>query len=260
MQFQSDPFLGWTTIEGRDYLVRQLNDHKASVPLEELKAAGLLEYAAVCGETLARGHARAGDPCRIAGYIGTSDRFDSAIAKFAAEYAEQTERDWETLVRSRKVGPRVASKSRSSTPSRQTGTVPSLPCGSVKPQTGRALPQGRLRRDATPDPKAERSTGRRNRKVTRAAFVEARHARAGPIPFHVSARILMTSRHARCAPQKQSPPASLQAAAGLVALDAVESYQIMRPESCMSRGLLATLLISPYVEPLTPPFGELKTT
>ena len=81
MQFQSDPFLGWTTIEGRDYLVRQLNDHKASVELDELKSAGLLEYAAVCGETLARGHARAGDPCHIAGYIGTSARFDDAIAQ-----------------------------------------------------------------------------------------------------------------------------------------------------------------------------------
>jgi uncharacterized protein (DUF2252 family) len=102
MQFQSDPLLGWTTIEGRDYLVRQLNDHKAGVDLDQLKSAGLLEYAAVCGETLARGHARAGDPCLIAGYIGNSDRFDLAIAKFAADYAEQTERDWQTLLHARK--------------------------------------------------------------------------------------------------------------------------------------------------------------
>jgi uncharacterized protein (DUF2252 family) len=102
MQFQSDPFLGWTTIQGRDYLVRQLNDHKAGVELDQLKSAGLLEYAAVCGETLARGHARAGDPCLIAGYIGTSDRFDLAIAKFAADYAEQTERDWQALLHSRR--------------------------------------------------------------------------------------------------------------------------------------------------------------
>jgi uncharacterized protein (DUF2252 family) len=100
MQFQSDPFIGWTTIQGRDYLVRQLNDHKAAVELDQLKSAGLLEYAAVCGETLARGHARAGDPCLIAGYIGTSARFDQAIAKFAVDYAEQTERDLQTLVNS----------------------------------------------------------------------------------------------------------------------------------------------------------------
>jgi uncharacterized protein (DUF2252 family) len=102
MQFQSDPFLGWTTIQGRDFLVRQLNDHKAAIASNDLKSAGLLEYAIVCGETLARGHARAGDPGMIAGYIGTSDRFDSAIAKFAADYADQTDRDWEALTRSRR--------------------------------------------------------------------------------------------------------------------------------------------------------------
>ena len=101
MQFQSDPFLGYTTIEGRDFLVRQLNDHKAAVEMTELKAAGLLEYAAVCGETLARGHARSGDSGVIAGYIGASSRFDAAIASFAADYATQTERDWQSLLRSR---------------------------------------------------------------------------------------------------------------------------------------------------------------
>jgi uncharacterized protein (DUF2252 family) len=104
MQFQSDPFLGWTTIEGRDFLVRQLNDHKAAIALSELniKPAALLEYAALCGETLARGHARSGDAAMIAGYIGTSARFDAAIAHFAVEYAAQTERDWQALVRSRR--------------------------------------------------------------------------------------------------------------------------------------------------------------
>jgi uncharacterized protein (DUF2252 family) len=102
MQLQSDPFLGWTTIEGRDYLVRQLNDYKGSVDLQTLRAASLLEYAKVCGETLARGHARAGDPATIAGYIGTSNPFDEAIVRFAVEYADQTDRDWEALVHSRK--------------------------------------------------------------------------------------------------------------------------------------------------------------
>jgi uncharacterized protein (DUF2252 family) len=110
MQFQSDPFLGWTTIEGRDFLVRQLNDHKASVSLDELKSAALLEYAEVCGETLARGHARAGDPCVIAGYLGASDRFDQAIARFAADYANQTERDWQALVNSRRDTKQPATK------------------------------------------------------------------------------------------------------------------------------------------------------
>jgi uncharacterized protein (DUF2252 family) len=99
MQVQSDPLLGWTTIEGRDYLVRQLNDHKASVDITALKTAGLLDYSSVCGEMLARGHARAGDPAILAGYIGASARFDGAITKFAAAYANQTEKDWKQFVR-----------------------------------------------------------------------------------------------------------------------------------------------------------------
>ena len=102
MQLQSDPFLGWTTMEGRDYLVRQLNDHKASIRLETLKVGAMLEYASVCGEILARGHARAGDCAMIAGYLGTSPRFDEAVVAFAEAYANQTERDWEQLVRSLK--------------------------------------------------------------------------------------------------------------------------------------------------------------
>jgi uncharacterized protein (DUF2252 family) len=102
MQLQSDPFLGWTTMDGRDYLVRQLNDHKASVQLEDLKAAGLLEYAGVCGEMLARGHARSGDSSMVAGYLGNSTRFDDAVGVFAMAYADQTERDWKELVQSLK--------------------------------------------------------------------------------------------------------------------------------------------------------------
>jgi uncharacterized protein (DUF2252 family) len=102
MQLQSDPFLGWTTMDGRDYLVRQLNDHKASIQLEALKASELMEYAAVCGELLARGHARSGDSSMVAGYLGGSARFDEAVAEFAMAYADQTELDWKQLVQSLK--------------------------------------------------------------------------------------------------------------------------------------------------------------
>jgi hypothetical protein len=101
MQLTSDPFLGYTTIEGRDYLVRQLNDHKASLDLEHLTAASLLGYADICGELLARGHARAGDPVTIAAYLGTSNRFDRAILSFARAYADKTEHDWNALRRSK---------------------------------------------------------------------------------------------------------------------------------------------------------------
>ncbi len=101
MQLTSDPFLGYTTIEGRDYLVRQLNDHKASLDLEKVTAASLLGYADICGELLARGHARAGDPVTMSAYLGTSDRFDHAILRFARLYADKTEHDWNILKHSK---------------------------------------------------------------------------------------------------------------------------------------------------------------
>jgi uncharacterized protein (DUF2252 family) len=102
MQLQSDPFLGWTHIAGRQYLVRQLNDHKGSIELEDLAGAGLQAYGEVCGELLARGHARSGDPLVIAGYLGSGDGFAEALAKFGSLYADQTEKDWEALRHSRK--------------------------------------------------------------------------------------------------------------------------------------------------------------
>jgi uncharacterized protein (DUF2252 family) len=112
MQLQSDPFLGWTQIAGRDYLVRQLNDHKGSIELEDLSGGGLLAFAEVCGELLARGHARSGDPLVIAGYLGAGDGFAEALAKFGALYADQTGKDWKELCRSQKAGtkPRTGTK------------------------------------------------------------------------------------------------------------------------------------------------------
>jgi uncharacterized protein (DUF2252 family) len=106
MQLQSDPFLGWTQMGGRDYLVRQLNDHKGSIELEDLKGTGLNAYAEICGELLARGHARSGDPQMIAGYIGSGDGFAVAVAKFGALYADQTELDWQALRRKQGKGKR----------------------------------------------------------------------------------------------------------------------------------------------------------
>jgi len=104
MQVQSDPFLGWTQIAGRDYLVRQLNDHKGSIDLDDLSGDGLEAFAEVCGELLARGHARSGDPLVLAGYLGTGDGFAEALAKFGSLYADQTEKDWQELRRASKTG------------------------------------------------------------------------------------------------------------------------------------------------------------
>ena len=102
MQIQTDPFLGWTHIGARQYLVRQLNDHKGAIEIEDLVGASLKAYAEVCGELLARGHARSGDPQVIAGYVGSGTAFAEAIASFAEAYADQTVKDWEQLKRSGK--------------------------------------------------------------------------------------------------------------------------------------------------------------
>ncbi|MGB0053560.1 MAG: DUF2252 family protein [Terracidiphilus sp.] len=104
MQIQTDPFLGWTHIGSRQYLVRQLNDHKGSIEIEDLAGANLKAYGEVCGELLARGHARSGDPQVIMGYIGNGEPFAKALGDFGVCYAEQTEKDWEQLKKSGKAG------------------------------------------------------------------------------------------------------------------------------------------------------------
>jgi len=107
MQLSSDPFLGYTSIpdaqgKPRDYLVRQLNDHKASLDLSGLDAKSLLGYADLCGEIFAHGHARAGDPVTLSAYLGSNGHFDEALLRFAATYADKTERDWALLKKSMK--------------------------------------------------------------------------------------------------------------------------------------------------------------
>ena len=104
MQMQSDIFLGWTSIAGRDYVVRQLRDHKAGIVAEDLKGNGLVEYARMCGELLSKGHARSGDSCAISGYLGTSEKFDQAMAKYGVTYADQTAKDWEEFKRAIRAG------------------------------------------------------------------------------------------------------------------------------------------------------------
>jgi len=104
MQTVTDPFLGWTTIDGRPFLVRQLADHKAAIDPEELKGETLAEYAVVCGKVLAKGHARTGDAAALYGYCGDATRLDKAIVKFAFAYADQTARDYETFTKAIKTG------------------------------------------------------------------------------------------------------------------------------------------------------------
>jgi uncharacterized protein (DUF2252 family) len=99
LQTVSDPLLGWTTIEGLQYYVRQFRNMKGSVPLNAMDAAALTDYAAIVGHLLAKGHARTGRASAIAGYVGSSDKLDQALCRFARAYADQTEADHELLLK-----------------------------------------------------------------------------------------------------------------------------------------------------------------
>jgi uncharacterized protein (DUF2252 family) len=104
LQTVSDPLLGWTTVDGRQYYVRQFRNMKGSVALDSIDAAALADYAAVTGHLLAKGHARTSGASMIVGYAGSSDRLDTAMARFARLYADQTEADHAALVRAAKHG------------------------------------------------------------------------------------------------------------------------------------------------------------
>jgi hypothetical protein len=97
VQSATDIFVGWGSLNGRDYYIRQFRDMKI-IPTIELISPVLTEFATACGETLARAHARSGDPVAIDGYLGKSPTFDRSIAQFARLYADQNDRDHAQLV------------------------------------------------------------------------------------------------------------------------------------------------------------------
>ena len=101
MQAASDIFLGWTrgVQANRYYYWRQLRDMKASAEVELMSPVGMMSYARMCGWTLARAHARSGDPIAIAEYVGSGGAFDNAIADFSARYADQNQRDYDAFVK-----------------------------------------------------------------------------------------------------------------------------------------------------------------
>ena len=104
LQAASDLFLGWKSVGGHDYYVRQLKDMKGTINLADMSCRTILAFAGLCGRTLAHAHARTGDFCQIAGYLGRSDRFDRALVDFASSYAEQVERDHASLVHAAREG------------------------------------------------------------------------------------------------------------------------------------------------------------
>jgi uncharacterized protein (DUF2252 family) len=94
LQAEPDLFLGWTQAQGRDFYVRRLKDPRLAAIGTDIEAQALPFYARLCGRTLARAHARAGDAAEIAGYLGDGDSFDEAVAQFALAYSDQNTRDF----------------------------------------------------------------------------------------------------------------------------------------------------------------------
>jgi uncharacterized protein (DUF2252 family) len=103
MQAISDILLGWVRVPAgvdgkqRDFYGRQLRDWKGSAEIEQMVPKGMASYGRLCGWTLARAHARSGDPVAIAAYLGKGAVFDRAIVEFSQAYAEQNERDYDAL-------------------------------------------------------------------------------------------------------------------------------------------------------------------
>jgi hypothetical protein len=106
MQAASDIFLGWTKglDTSRHFYWRQLRDMKGSALVELMAPVTLMYYAQMCGWTLARAHARSGDPVAMAGYLGRDDAFDRSITDFSERYADRNEQDYEEFVRAIRAG------------------------------------------------------------------------------------------------------------------------------------------------------------
>jgi uncharacterized protein (DUF2252 family) len=109
MQVVSDTLLGWTSVAGRPFQVRQFRNRKGSVDPAALAADQMDDYGRMTGALLARAHAHSTDPRLIAGYCGKSDELDEAIATFAVAYADRTEADHAELVAAVKEG-RIAAE------------------------------------------------------------------------------------------------------------------------------------------------------
>jgi hypothetical protein len=98
MQSASDAFLGWATGPlGNHYYWRQLRDWKGSADVEKMSERLLLRYGQVCAWTLAKAHARSGDSVAIGAYLGSSNRFETAITSFGVAYADVNEQDYLAL-------------------------------------------------------------------------------------------------------------------------------------------------------------------
>ena len=129
-----DVFLGWQRSVGldgkeHDFYIRQLWDWKASIDLSTMSDSGLHAYTRACGWSLARAHARSGDRLAIAAYLGAGAKFDQAIARFSAAYADQNELDYQRLadaVAAGEVAASPASDRQTKRPPKPLWTVPGV--------------------------------------------------------------------------------------------------------------------------------------
>jgi hypothetical protein len=110
IQAATDIFLGWTgaLVDERYFYIRRLKDSRLADIGTQMQAA-LPFYASLCGRTLARAHARAGDPALVSGYVGSGTAFEEAIGEFAVTYRDQTVKDWKSFKAAIKAG-RIPSK------------------------------------------------------------------------------------------------------------------------------------------------------
>jgi uncharacterized protein (DUF2252 family) len=104
LQTVSDPLLGWTTVDNRDYYIRQFRDMKGAVTVEGMDGSALMDYGRICGTLLAKGHARSTGATMLSGYLGKGDVVDRAFVRFARAYADQTEADHQALQQAVKSG------------------------------------------------------------------------------------------------------------------------------------------------------------
>lgn len=99
LQAASDPFLGWVEFRGKSYYWRQFRDMKGSANLDEISDTAFVEYSGLCGRLLARAHAQSPNAPVIWGYAGRGNKLDDAMVSWSYAYADQIERDYETLQR-----------------------------------------------------------------------------------------------------------------------------------------------------------------
>ncbi|MEU6351188.1 DUF2252 domain-containing protein [Streptomyces sp. NPDC047072] len=109
MQVVSDNLLGWTTVEGRPFQVRQFRNRKGSVDPAALSADQIDDYGRMTGALLARAHSHSADPRLVSGYCGKNEELDEAVADFAVTYADRTEADHAHLVAAIRAG-RIAAE------------------------------------------------------------------------------------------------------------------------------------------------------